>query len=79
MRGPKSTYTIQLSQEEAKHLRELVRAHKTPQALVVRANIVLTANAHPDWSAPQLARASQGSRSHGAQMAQALADHALAG
>ncbi len=59
MRGPKSTYKIQLSPQEAKHLRELVRAHKTPHAQVVRARIILTANAHADWSAPQIAQASQ--------------------
>ena len=59
MRGPKSTYKIQLSTQEAKHLQQVVQAHKTPQAHVVRAKIVLTANAHPDWSAPQIAQASQ--------------------
>ncbi len=59
MRGPKSTYRIQLSTEEARHLRQVVQAHKTPQVQVVRARIVLTANAHPHWSAPQIAQASQ--------------------
>jgi hypothetical protein len=79
MRGPKSTYTIQLSQEEAKHLQQVVQAHKTPQAHVVRAKIVFTVHEHPDWSAPQIAQASQGSRPHGAHMAHALADHPLSG
>ena len=59
MRGPKSTYRIQLSSEEAKHLRQLMQAHKTPQAQVIRARIVLTVHEHPDWSAPQIAQASQ--------------------
>jgi hypothetical protein len=59
MRGPKSTYRIQLSQEEAKHLRQVVQAHKTSQAQVIRARIVLTVHEHPDWSAPQIAQASQ--------------------
>lgn len=61
MRGPKSTYKIQLSQEEAKYLHHLVQAHKSPQAQVVRAKIVLTVHEHPDWSAPQIAQASQSS------------------
>ena len=59
MRGPKSTYRIQLSSEEVKHLRQLMQAHKTPQAQVIRARIVLTVHEHPDWSAPQIAQASQ--------------------
>jgi hypothetical protein len=59
MRGPKSTYKIELSSEEAKHLQEVVRAHTTPHTHVIRATIVLTAHAHPDWSAPQIAQASQ--------------------
>jgi hypothetical protein len=59
MRGPKSTYSIQLSPQEAKQLHQLVQAHKTPQAHVVRARIVLTVHKHPDWSAPQIAQASQ--------------------
>ncbi len=79
MRGPKSTYKIHLSSEEAKHLRQMVQAHKTPQAQVIRARIVLTVHEHPDWSAPQSAQASQGRRPHGAQMAQALADHPFSG
>jgi hypothetical protein len=57
MRGPKSTYKIQLSQEEAKHLQQVVQAHKSPQAHVVRAKIVLTANAHPDWDNQRIAHA----------------------
>ena len=61
MRGPKSTYRIQLSQEEAKHLRQMVQAHKPPQAQVIQARIVLTVHEHPDWSAPQIAQASQSS------------------
>ena len=59
MRGPKSTYKIQLSSEEAKHLRQLVQAHKTPHAHVVRAKNLLPAHPHTDRSATQIAQARQ--------------------
>ena len=49
MRGPKPSYPIELTNSEAEDLRRLGRAHTTGQALAVRAQIVLTANAHPDW------------------------------
>ena len=61
MRGPKSTYQIQLKTEEVEQLRHLVRAHSSPQAQVVRAQIVLNVHEHPDWSAQQVAQASQSS------------------
>lgn len=49
-RGPKPAYPIRLASDEAEHLRSLVRAHSTSQALVLRARIVLTAHDHPDWT-----------------------------
>ena len=55
MRGPKPTYPIQLTAEEAKRLQHLIRAHTTPQTLAVRARIILTANAHPEQSNQQIA------------------------
>src|SRR3989442_11204860 len=58
MRGPKSTYSIQLKAEEVEQLHRIVHAHRSPQALVVRAQIVLHVHEHPDWSAQQVAGAS---------------------
>jgi len=58
MRGPKPTHTILLTPEEAERLRQLIRAHRTAQALVVRAQIVLFAHEHPEWSNQQIAQAS---------------------
>jgi len=58
MRGPKSTYSIQLNAQEVERLHHLVRAHHSAQALVVRAQIVLAVHEHPEWSAQQVAGAS---------------------
>jgi len=55
MRGPKPAYPIELSAEEAKHLQQLIRAHTTPQALAVRARIILSAHEHPEQSNQQIA------------------------
>ena len=55
MRGPKPSYRIELSPEQAQLLRQLVRAHTTPQTTSFRARIVLAAHDHPDWSNQQLA------------------------
>ncbi|SRR5258706_13803168 len=55
MRGPKPSYPIDLSAEEAKHLQQLIRAHSTPQTLAVRARIILRANAHPEQNNQQIA------------------------
>ena len=54
MRGPQPSYPIELTADESKHL---VRAHTTPQALALRARIILTANAHPEQSNQQIALA----------------------
>jgi transposase len=57
-RGPKPTHSIALTTEETERLRRLVRAHSTAQALVVRAQIVLAAHEHPEWSNQQIAQVS---------------------
>lgn len=57
MRGPKPSYTITLTETEAKELEHLVRAHTTPQALALRARIILLAHGHPEHSNQQLASA----------------------
>src|SRR5215467_3324602 len=58
MRGPKPSYPIELRAQEIEHLRRVIHAHKSPQAQVERARIVLTTHEHPDWSAEQVAQAS---------------------
>ena len=57
MRGPKPSYPIELTNSEAEDLGRLGRAHTTGQALAVRAQIVITANAHPDWDNQRIAHA----------------------
>lgn len=57
MHGPKPSYPITLTETETKELEHLVRAHTTPQALVLRARIILLAHAHPEQSNQQLASA----------------------
>ena len=56
MRGPKPKYPIELTTEEEKELRQLVRSHKTPQTKAKRARILLAAFDHADWSNQQIAR-----------------------
>jgi ribosome-binding protein aMBF1 (putative translation factor) len=56
MRGPKPQTPIELTEEEAAHLRRLIRAHTTGQGLVVRAQIVVMAHEHADWSNQQIAQ-----------------------
>lgn len=56
MSGPKPSYPIQLTDAEQKHLEQLVRAHKSGRTQVMRAQILLTAHAHPEWSNQQIAK-----------------------
>lgn len=55
MRGPKPHYPITLTDETATHLHQVIRAHSTPQAQVLRARIVLTAFEQPTWSNDRIA------------------------
>jgi hypothetical protein len=55
MRDPKPAYPITLSTEEVQLLKQLVRAHRTPQAQAMRARIILTAHTHPEQSNQQIA------------------------
>jgi transposase len=48
--------SFQLSPTDVKPLLQLIQAHRTPQAVVRRARIVLAVHAHPDWSSQQLAQ-----------------------
>jgi hypothetical protein len=54
MRGPRPAYPIKLTTEEVEQLHQLVRAHKSPQAQVVRALIILQAFEHPESSNQQI-------------------------
>ena len=56
MRGPKPSYPISLTEAEVKSLHQQARAHKTGQSIAVRARIVLSAHAHPEWSNQQIAQ-----------------------
>jgi Homeodomain-like domain len=56
MRGPKPNYPINLTEAEINSLQRQVRAHKTGQSMAVRARIVLSAHAHPEWSNQQIAQ-----------------------
>ena len=57
MRGPQPAYPIELTAEEAQQLQHLIRSHTTPQALAVRARIVLSAHQHPEQNNQQIAAA----------------------
>ncbi len=57
MRGPKPSYPIELTTEEAKQLQQLIRAHTTPQVLAVRARIILRVHQHPEQNNQQIAAA----------------------
>ena|SRR5579859_4301722 len=54
MSGPKPDYPINLTEAERKKLEELVRAHKSGQTQVMRAQILLNADAHAEWSNKQI-------------------------
>ena|SRR5437588_5655872 len=57
MRGPNPSYPIDLTAAEAKQFEQLIRASRTPQALVMRARIILSAYKHPEQSNQQIASA----------------------
>jgi FixJ family two-component response regulator len=57
MRGPKPAYPIALTDQETEQLEHLIRAHTTPQALAMRARLIVRAHAHPEESNQQIARA----------------------
>ena len=49
--------SLQLAPHELHHLKLLIQAHRTPQAVARRAHLILAAHAHPDWSTKHVARA----------------------
>ena len=57
MRDPNPSYPIDLTADEANQFEQLIRAYSTPQALVMRTQIILTAYKHPEQSNQQIAAA----------------------
>lgn len=55
MRDPRPAYPIELTAEEVEQLHQLIRAHTSPQAQVVRARIIVQASEHPESSNQQIA------------------------
>ena len=51
-----SLHPVQLAPAQVRLLRHLIQAHRTPQAVVRRACIVLSVHAHPGWSSKQIAQ-----------------------
>jgi transposase len=56
MRGPKPKYSIQLLDNEIIELHQLVHSRKASQGKVKRAQIILAAHEHPEWSNQQIAK-----------------------
>src|SRR6266566_4140972 len=50
-------HSLQLTSDELHHVKHLVQAHRTPQAVARRASLIEAWHAHPDWSTKQFARA----------------------
>jgi len=50
MRGPKPKYSIQLFDNEIIELRQLIHSRKASQGTVKRAQIIVAAHEHPEWS-----------------------------
>jgi transposase len=53
----RSQRSLSLAPHELGHLKLLVQAHRTPQAVARRVYLILTAHTHPDWGTKQMARA----------------------
>ena len=56
MRHQLALSPLQLTPDEIKQFHRLAQAHRSPQALARRAQVVLTAHSHPDWSSKQIAQ-----------------------
>jgi transposase len=53
----RSQRSLPLAPHELGHLKLLVQAHRTPQAVARRAQLIEASHIHPDWSTKQMARA----------------------
>ncbi len=50
-------HSLQLAPHELHHVKHLVQAHRTPQAVARRAGLIEAWHAHPGWNTQQFARA----------------------
>jgi hypothetical protein len=57
MRFQHSQRSLQLTPEELNQLKHLVQAHRTPQAIAHRAQLIEISHTHPDWGPKQIAHA----------------------
>jgi DNA-directed RNA polymerase specialized sigma24 family protein len=56
MPGPKPQYQIELTAEEEQQLRKIAHSRTEPHGKVVRAQILVAAHDHPEWSNQQIAQ-----------------------
>jgi transposase len=56
MSHQRSHRSLQLTPNELDYLKLLARAHRTPQAVARRAQLIEASHAHPDWGTKQMAR-----------------------
>ena len=56
MHDQHSQRSLQLAPDELNQLKLLVQAHRTPQAIARRAQLIEASLAHPDWGTKQMAR-----------------------
>lgn len=55
MPGPKPRYEIELTTEEEQKLRKLANSRTAPHGKVIRAQILVAAYDHPEWTNQQIA------------------------
>jgi len=48
-------HSLQLAPDELHQLKLLIQAHRTPQGIARRAQLIQLSHTHPDWSAKRLA------------------------
>ncbi len=53
----RSQRSLLLTPQELGQLKLLIQAHRTPQALARRAQLIEVSHTHPDWGTKQIARA----------------------
>ena len=56
MSHQRSQYALPLAPHELSQLKLLVQAHRTPQAIARRAQLIEVSHTHPDWGTKQVAR-----------------------
>jgi transposase-like protein len=56
MPGPKPKHTIELTTEEEQRLRKIANSRTEPHGKVFRAQILVAAHDHPEWSNQQIAQ-----------------------